>query len=85
LQIRIGGRFDHLTLETDNRLTSQNSRRKRSRFSPQAGVVYELSDPVTIYAAYGQGFRANVGTNVNGQIFDPENSESFEAGAKLSL
>ncbi|EJU10819.1 TonB-dependent siderophore receptor [Sphingomonas sp. LH128] len=85
LQVRIGGRFDHLTLETDNRLTSQNSRRKRSRFSPQAGVVYELSDPVTIYAAYGQGFRANVGTNVNGQIFDPENSESFEAGAKLSL
>lgn len=85
LQVRIGARFDHLILETDNRLTSQNSRRKRSRFSPQAGVVYELSDPVTIYAAYGQGFRANVGTDVNGQIFDPENSESFEAGAKLSL
>ncbi|PNU05702.1 TonB-dependent siderophore receptor [Novosphingobium guangzhouense] len=85
LQLRVGGRFDHLTLETDNRLTSQNSRRKRSRFSPQAGVVYEVSEPVTVYATYGQGFRANVGTDVNGQIFDPEHSESFEAGAKLSL
>ena len=85
LQVRFGGRFDHLTLETDNRLTSQDSRRKRSRVSPQAGVVYELSEPVTIYAAYAQGFRANVGTDVDGQIFDPESSESFEAGAKLSL
>lgn len=85
LQVRIGGRFDSLTLETDNRLTSRNSRRKRNRFSPQAGVVYELSDPLTVYASYGQGFRANVGTDVNGQIFDPEQSESFEAGAKLSL
>lgn len=85
LQVRIGGRFDHLTLETDNRLTSQNSRRTRSRFSPQAGMVYELSDPVTLYAAYGQGFRANVGTDVSGNIFDPEQSESLEAGVKLSL
>ncbi|MFT4054549.1 MAG: TonB-dependent siderophore receptor [Novosphingobium sp.] len=85
LQVRFGARFDRLTLETDNHLTDQYSRRKRSRLSPQAGAVYELSDPVTIYATYGQGFRANVGTDVSGQIFDPEHSESFEAGAKLRL
>lgn len=85
LQVRIGGRFDHLVLETDNHLTNVYSRRKRNRFSPQAGVVYELDDRLTLYATYGQGFRANVGTDTNGQIFDPENSQSFEAGAKLSL
>ncbi|MFC6621341.1 TonB-dependent siderophore receptor [Novosphingobium panipatense] len=85
LQVRIGGRYDRVTLETDNRLTGVDSRRTRSRFSPQAGIVYRLSDPLTVYAAYGQGFRANVGTDVNGVIFDPETSESIEAGLKLTL
>lgn len=85
LQIRIGGRYDRVTLKTDNRLSGIQSRRTRSRFSPQAGVVYKLSDPLTAYAAYGQGFRANVGTDASGTIFDPETSESIEAGVKLSL
>ena len=85
LQIRIGGRFDLLTLVTDNRLSAVYSRRKHHRFSPQAGAVYRLSAPLTAYAAYGQGFRANVGTDVNGTIFDPETSESIEAGLKLTL
>lgn len=85
LQVRIGGRYDGVTLETDNRATGAFSKRHRHRFSPQAGLVYRLSDPVSLYAAYGQGFRANVGTDVRSVIFDPETSESIEAGAKLSL
>lgn len=85
LQIRIGGRYDHLTLETDNRLSGVSARRNHTRFSPQAGVVYKLSEPLTAYSSYGQGFRANVGTDVNGTIFDPETSESIEAGLKLTL
>jgi iron complex outermembrane receptor protein len=84
LQLRIGGRYDALTLETDNRMIDLFSRRKRSRFSPQAGIVYELSDPVSLYAVYGQGFRANVGTDAAGVIFDPETSQTLEAGAKLT-
>ncbi|HTG39384.1 TonB-dependent siderophore receptor, partial [Sphingomonas sp.] len=44
-----------------------------------------LTDPVTLYAAYGEGFRANIGTDVNGAIFDPETSISKEIGAKLTL
>ncbi|WP_288805929.1 TonB-dependent siderophore receptor [uncultured Novosphingobium sp.] len=85
LQVRIGGRYDRLTLETDNRLSGVDSRRRRSRFSPQAGLVYRLSTPLTAYAAYGQGFRANVGTDAAGAIFDPETSESIEAGLKFTV
>jgi len=85
LQVRLGGRYDSVTLETDNRLTATRSKRTKGRFSPQAGLVYKLSAPVTFYAAYGQGFRANVGTDAAGLIFDPETSESLEAGVKLSL
>ncbi len=84
LQLRIGGRYDDFRLRTDNRLTGIDTRRSKGRFSPQAGIVYRLSDPLTLYAAYGEGFRANIGTDVAGRIFDPETSRSMEAGVKLS-
>lgn len=87
LQVRIGGRYDNLTLKVDNRLLAAANRynsRKYERVSPQAGIVYELSDPITLYAAYGQGYRANVGADFFNNIFDPETSESIEAGVKLT-
>lgn len=84
LQVRIGGRYDAVSLRTLNRLTGIDSVSDRDRFSPQAGIVYRLSDPLTLYAAYGEGFRANVGTDVTGAIFDPETSRSIEAGVKLT-
>ncbi len=84
LQVRIGGRFDDFLLRVDNRLTSVLGRRRRSRFSPQAGIVYEVSNPLTLYAAYGEGYRANIGAGADGNVFEPETSKSIEAGAKLS-
>lgn len=85
LQVRAGGRYDDFSLRTDNRLSGVTSERKADRFSPQAGVVYRLSDALTAYAAYGEGFRANIGTDVGGAIFDPETSRSIEAGAKITV
>ena len=84
LQVRVGGRYDDYSLRTDNRLSGVTSKRKADRFSPQAGVVYRLDDALTLYAAYGEGFRANIGTDVAGTIFDPETSRSIEAGAKIT-
>lgn len=85
LQVRIGGRYDDVSLRTLNRLTSTDSRLSKGRFSPQAGVVYRLSEPITLYAAYGEGFRANIGTDVTGSIFDPETSRSKEIGVKFTM
>jgi iron complex outermembrane receptor protein len=82
LQIRIGGRYDDFLLRVDNRLTNALGRRKRSRFSPQAGIVYQLSDPLSVYAAYGEGFRGNIGADANGAVFEPETSKSIEIGLK---
>ena len=85
LQVRIGARYDDFQLTTNNRITTVVSERKASRLSPQAGLVFETSDAVSLYAVYGEGFRANIGTDASGRIFDPETSQSIEAGAKLSL
>ncbi|MFC3581878.1 TonB-dependent siderophore receptor [Sphingomonas hylomeconis] len=84
LQLRIGGRYDNFLLRVDNRLTNVLGRRKRSRFSPQAGIVYELSTPLSLYAAYGEGYRANIGADAGGNVFEPETSKSIEAGVKLT-
>lgn len=84
LQIRIGGRYDDFLLRVDNRLTDVLGRRKRSRFSPQAGIVYDLSAPLSLYAAYGEGYRANIGADANGAVFEPGTSRSIEAGVKLT-
>ena len=84
LQVRVGGRYDDFLLRVDNRLTSVLGRRRRSRLSPQAGIVYAVSTPVSLYAAYGEGYRANIGADAGGNVFDPETSRSIEAGVKLT-
>lgn len=85
VQVRLGGRYDDFSLTTLNRANGVASSRNFGRFSPQAGVVYEASPAVSFYAAYGEGFRANIGADVAGRIFNPETSRSGEVGAKLSL
>ena len=85
LQVRLGARYDDFTLRTENYLTGVNSERKDGRISPQFGLVYELAPTITLFAAYSEGFRANIGTDVTGRIFDPESSRSIEAGAKVTL
>jgi iron complex outermembrane receptor protein len=85
VQLRLGGRYDDIRLTTLNRANGVASARDFSRFSPQAGIVYEASKTLSFYAAYGEGFRANIGADVAGRIFDPETSRSAEVGAKLNL
>lgn len=85
LQVRIGGRFDDITVETLNRANNVAASRGYNRFSPQAGIVYSPSDAVSLYAAYGEGFRANLGATAAGTLFDPETSKSAEVGAKFAL
>ncbi|NJC09618.1 iron complex outermembrane receptor protein [Polymorphobacter fuscus] len=85
LQIRIGGRFDDITVDTRNRAANSFAARSYNRFSPQAGLVFAASDAVSLYAAYGEGFRANLGATAAGALFDPETSKSAEIGAKFGV
>jgi iron complex outermembrane recepter protein len=85
LQIRIGLRYDDYDVRSLNRATSISQSRSFNRISPQFGLVVKASDAVSFYAAYGEGFRSNLGARANGEVFDPEFSKSFEAGAKFGL
>ncbi|MBH0000167.1 TonB-dependent siderophore receptor [Pseudoalteromonas sp. NSLLW24] len=85
LDIRIGARFDDYEQTLNNRLANTQSKQNESRVSPQFGVVYEASEFVSVYAAYGENFRPLSGTDTNGDGFEPNQSTSSEVGVKFTL
>ena len=58
-------------------------------FSPKAGVNFEASPNLNLYASYSEGFKSGgfTGRPSNAQIeaYDPEKVRSYEAGFKASL
>jgi len=95
LKLRLGGRFDHLERQVNFRIANAAgqvplaARADNTRFSPQVGVAYEVARPLTLYATYGKGFRANTGAGAPdaggaATLFEPEYTRSYEAGAKFA-
>ncbi|HEX5537633.1 MAG TPA: TonB-dependent receptor [Sphingobium sp.] len=87
-KVRVGGRFDHFRQHVVNPLALPpapvNIVNVKEKFSPTAGVLYQLTDSLSIYAAYGTGFRPNTGVSFAGQTFAPETSKSYEAGLRFA-
>ena len=83
--VRLGGRWDDYGQDSTNRNNGATTHTSDTRFSPQAGVVYEVDDGFSVYAAWGEGFRANSGADAAGNAFSPEESSSIEVGARLAL
>ncbi|KAF7780478.1 iron complex outermembrane recepter protein [Pseudoalteromonas marina] len=85
LDIRIGARFDDYEQRLNNRLANTNTKQTESRVSPQFGVIYEASDYVSVYGAYGENFRPLSGADANGNGFEPNQSSSAEVGVNFTL
>ncbi|MBH0056286.1 TonB-dependent siderophore receptor [Pseudoalteromonas sp. SWXJZ94C] len=85
LDIRVGARFDDYEQTLNNRLSDTKSKQSESRISPQFGIVYEVYDSISVYAAYGENFRPLSGTDSNGDGFEPNQSTSAEVGVKFTL
>jgi iron complex outermembrane recepter protein len=85
LQVRVGLRYDNFSQRTDNRLSNRSTRQSDSRVSPQLGVVYSVSNQLSVYGTYGEGFRANSGADFSGNPFAANKSNSVEGGLKFAL
>jgi iron complex outermembrane receptor protein len=53
-----------------------------SKTTPRAGLVFDASDALTLYASYSEAFVPNYGLNFAGDPFKPEESRSYEIGAR---
>lgn len=81
-QLLLGMRYDDFEQDFTNRLRETAISQSDTQLSPRAGLVFEASENLTLYASYSEGFRPNSGTNFAGSAFEPESSESYEAGVK---
>ncbi|WP_067734229.1 TonB-dependent siderophore receptor [Novosphingobium naphthalenivorans] len=91
LKVRFGGRFDHFHQLIGNRegAFAPTIDVLKKRFSPSAGVLYEITGALSIYGGYGTGFRPNSGQaapDADGYRapFAPETSKSYEVGLRYS-
>lgn len=85
LDIRIGARYDDYEQELTNRRADTVTKQTETRVSPQFGAVYQASQSMSVYAAYGENFRPLSGSDADGNGFEPNQSTSIEAGVKFTL
>ena len=76
IKLRLGGRYDHFKQTTGTQVVV------KKRFSPTAGALFEITDTLSIYGGYGEGFRPNSGADAGGNPFAPETSKSYEGGLR---
>ncbi len=80
--VLLGGRYDETqgdSLASGN-LTIIN---KKTKFTPQFGLLYQPTESTSLYASYSEGFSPNTVIDpITGETFDPEESRQYEIGAK---
>jgi iron complex outermembrane receptor protein len=78
----VGLRTDRYDQTLDNRRTGVRTPQRPTSTAPRVGLSYLPDAAWTLYANAGRSFRANVGSDVNGQAFAPEEGQALELGAK---
>ncbi|PEN11317.1 TonB-dependent siderophore receptor [Longibacter salinarum] len=78
----LNGRMDWARTETVMNLSDSEMEQSDRKFSGRAGLVYTSQIGLNPYASYSQSFLPQLGTDANGEPFDPALGEQWEVGAK---
>ena len=81
-KLLVGFRVDKFEQDILNKLSNEGQEQDQTEVTPRFGFVYEINDSVSIYTSYAEGFRPNPGLDSDRNAFDPEETTSFEVGAK---
>lgn len=88
LTVVLGGRFSWWDTQTRNLLTDRvtTDYRQKGRFTPYAGVVYDLDPTWALYASYADIFRVQSNyRDADGNGLPPVIGANYEAGIKGAL
>ena len=85
LKVRVGGRWDRFSTRDDDRATGVVSRHTDSPLSGQAGIVYQPSEAVSLFAGASKGHFAILSTETAISARPSESATQYEAGTKLAL
>ncbi|MEM7591894.1 MAG: TonB-dependent siderophore receptor [Cyanobacteria bacterium P01_A01_bin.83] len=81
LKLLIGGRFDWISLRTEEEEIEINDQ-DDSAFSPRVGLVYQPSDRVALYTSFSRSFVQEIGSSLSGEAFEPTKGTQYEIGVK---
>lgn len=81
--LMLGGRQNDWEVEGESYGVDRNV--SDSDFIPYAGVVYDITEDLNIYASYTETFQAQNELDINNEQLDPVVGESQEVGLKMSL
>ena len=85
LHALVGVRVEDIGLVSTDYRNGRTTSLQQTVATPRFGLVYDLTDAVSLYGSYGRSFRPNTGTDRAGRPFAFEQGEGYEAGAKFSL
>lgn len=83
LKVLLGGRYDDAPGQLDN--SGVVTVLDRTKFTSQAGVLYQPTERTSLYASYSEGFNPVTTVDQFGRTFDPQESVQYELGAKGEL
>ncbi|HEX8412897.1 MAG TPA: TonB-dependent siderophore receptor, partial [Sphingomicrobium sp.] len=79
----LGVRWDSFDQTVTNFRSAASNAQSLAATSPRAGLVYQPSRVVSLYATAAKGFRPNSGISIDNRAFAPEESRSHEVGTKM--
>jgi iron complex outermembrane recepter protein len=85
LKLLVGGRFDTVTQERDDKLNNSETSQSNEAFSPRVGIVYQPIEPISLYASYSRSFAPNSGVRVDGSLLEPTRGTQYEAGIRFEF
>lgn len=81
----IGARYEHFDQQIDNYAGNSRQTQRHDAFTQRAGLLYQLTDQVGLFANASTSFKPNNGLDATGKSFDPEEGIGYEAGIKAEL
>lgn len=85
VKILVGGRFDTVTQDLEDKLNNSDTSQSSEAFSPRVGIVYQPIQPISLYASYSRSFAPNSGVRVDGSLLEPTRGTQYEAGIRAEL
>jgi catecholate siderophore receptor len=89
-QVIAGVRFDRFDIDFDNHLNGSRFQRDDDLVSPRLGLIYQPSDPISLYASYSVSYLPSSGDqfsslDATSQALEPEEFENLEVGVKWDV
>ncbi|MCD7044388.1 TonB-dependent siderophore receptor [Pseudomonas sp. MAFF 311095] len=82
----VGARFEHFEQSTDDFTRNHaKSRQTHDALTQRAGLLYQLTPQIGVFANASTSFKPNSGLDANGKTFKPEEGVGYEVGIKSEL